>query len=199
MIQNDFIMHVKDDKKVIFQRPFLNDEKKLVFLYCDSFSQFSNVEFVLDERKRALEIKHPDMTRRVYLLLKGNERMLKEAIQTKEEILNLLRDYTKRLRNGKEKVVLFLNKNTTYPYYFSTESILLHNDKSSKFVQGFLYFVNQHFKNSNIDFEFDSFDHMQKRLNEYFKEEDLTKFEKSKIDNTEVYTISFKDFLKLLH
>lgn len=197
MTVKTFTMNANGNK-IVFGRPYLNDNKELTFKDCNAFNRIASMEFVLCESNQKIELRHPDSNKKVFLLLKGNERLLKEATKEKEEILNLLRQFTKNLQSGTEKVIVKYAGIKEYPYYFSTEMIEQHEIRSSKFTAGFLYFVNQRLKDANVDMQFDKFDAMQMRLGEYFKSAGFEQFKSEQIDGEKVYTTSFNHFVQLL-
>lgn len=191
--------HMKaNGKEIVFSRPYLNDSKELTFKHCSEFDRFPNMEFILCEKKQSIELRVPNSKKKVFLLLKGNERLLKEATEEKESIMNLLREFTKNLKTGKEKVIVRDTGSKEYPYYFSTDMIEEYGNRSCKFFAGFIYFLNQRLEEANVEFKFVEFDAMQKRLGEHFKSVGFDQFQPEQIGSEEVYTISFSQFVRLL-
>lgn len=193
-----FNMKAKDGKLVQFGRPYVNDNKELTFLYCSEFTNFPNTEFVFCEKKQSIELRHPGSKKKVFLLLKGNEHLLNEATKEKKEIMDLLRDYTQKLTEGTEKVMVVETQSKEYPYYFTTEMIEEHGIRSCKFVAGLIYFLNKRLKEAKVDFKFDNFDSMQKRLGEHFKAVGFDQFQPEQKNGETVFTISFSQFVRLL-
>ena len=192
-----FNVKTQDGKEIVFSRPYVNDEKELTFLNCNEFTRFPNMQFVLSENNQSIELRHPNSKKKVFLLLKGNEHVFNEASKDKETILNLLRVYTKSLKTGSEKIIV-KETQTDYPFYFTTATIEENGNLSSKFVAGFIYFLNQKLEEKKIGMNFTSFDQMQLRLGEYFKEVGFDQFQHEKMGDEEVYTISFNQFIALL-
>lgn len=197
MTVKTFTMKAKENE-IIFGRPYLNDQKELAFKDCSAFNGYPSMEFVLCEDIQKIELRHPDSKKKVFLLLKGNERLLKEAIEEKEAIKELLRQFTKNMSNGTEKIIVKLAGIKQYPYYFTTHMMQEHSERSCKFSAGFLYFMNLRLKEANIDMEFDSFDALQERLGEYFRTVGFEKFKPEQIDGEKVYILSFGEFVQLL-
>lgn len=185
-------------KEIMFSRPYLNDDKELTFLHCSAFQRFPNMEFILREKEGAIELRQLDAKKKVLILLKGNEEMLQKAKEKKEEVLNLLRDYTKRLQSGQEKVVVFKTGSKKYPYYFTTETIMEYSTKSCKFVAGFIYFVNLGLKKAGKNIQFDDYDKMQEYFIDHFKDSNFKEFHRESIDKEEVLSIPFNQFVQLL-
>jgi hypothetical protein len=186
------------EKEIIFSRPYLNDNKELTFRNCSEFTRFPNMEFVLCEGSQSIELRNPGSKKKVFLLLKGNEHLLKEASKEKENIMDLLRDFTKSLSSGMEKVIVRETKNKEYPYYFTTHMIEEHGDRSCKFVAGFIYFLNQRLKEAKVDFQFDDFSAMQQRLGQHFQSVGLDQFQAEPVGGELAFTISFSQFVRLL-
>lgn len=111
--------------------------------------------------------------------------------------MDLLKEYTKKLQAGTEKVIVF-SIGGKVPYLFTTESIQKYGELSCKFVSGFLYFVNKRLKEKNIPLQFSSYDEMQLRFNEFFKETKMQDFKSGKWENEEVWMLPFKNFIDLL-
>lgn len=185
-------------KEIVFSRPYLNDQKELTFLHCSEFSRFPNMKFVLREEEKSIELCEPTSKKKVFLLLKGNDNLLKNATEKKESILDLLRSYTKRLKLGEEKILVFVTGNKKYPYYFTTVTVLDHGSQSSKFIAGFMYFINQHLSEKGETLQFEKFDDMQHRLSGHFSGVGFKEFDSEQVDGKEVYAISLKKFLELL-
>lgn len=169
-------------------RPYLNDERQLMFLYCSEFIGFPGLQFILNESKKALEIRE-SIKRKVFILLKGeNEEFFHCAIKVKQEIMNLLRIYTKSLQTGTEKVLVFETGIEECPYYFVSNTTLDYGVYSVKFEKGFMYFINEKYQNIT------DFMEMQKFLSLKFKKMDKDRF-KTQQNGEMFYEMTFKDLL----
>ncbi|MBP1309288.1 hypothetical protein JOD82_002308 [Paenibacillus sp. 1182] len=138
--------------RITFSRPYLNNEKELTFLYCSEFIKCPALEFVLNEEKKAIEIR--DLKgQKVLILLKGsNTTFLGQALKMKEEILSKLKKYTQDLKTGKEIIFIFETTDAKCPYFFTSHSLLEAGQYSIKFEVGLNYFLNQHASKDLPDF-----------------------------------------------
>lgn len=160
--------HGVENQSVVFDRPYLNEERQMSFLYCNAFTNFPLASFFLDEESNYLVIKEEGKKRKVCIRLDGNEEFAKKVQLEKEEILSLLRDYTKRLQTGKEIVIVRETGLQDFPYYFTTETIEKQGHRSSKFFTGFFYFINQQLKECGDGFDMSNFDETQLRLGQMY-------------------------------
>lgn len=176
-------------------RPYLNDERQLMFLHCSEFVRFPSLQFILNESMKALELRESQSTKKVFIQLKGeNEEFYHRAIKVKQEIMNLLRQYTHLLQTGKEKVLVFETGFEECPYYFISHTTLDHGIYSIKFEKGFMYFINEKYKNE--DNKFTDFMEMQKFLSAQFQKIDKERF-KTQQNGETFYEMTFKDLLNI--
>ncbi|ADO59411.1 hypothetical protein [Paenibacillus polymyxa] len=149
---NELVLSGRRNHKVIFSRPYLNNEKELTFLYCSEFIKYPTLEFVLNEDKKAIEIRNLKGRKMLILLQDSNTTFLRQALKMKEEILSKLKKYTQDLKTGKEIIFIFETADSNYPYFFTSNTLLEAGQYSIKFEVGLNYFLNQHASKDLPDF-----------------------------------------------
>lgn len=188
-----YILHGIEKQSVIFNRPYLTEDREMSFHYCNAFTNFPSASFVVNEEKKHLAIQEQGKSRKVFIRLNGNEDFLSVVQREKEEILELLREYTKRLQLGKEIVIVRETGLSDYPYFFTTETIENHGHRSSKFVTGFFYFINQQLKESGAGISLHDFDEAQIQLGKLFNRESV-RIKSKERDGMQEMSISFGTF-----
>lgn len=197
LLQENFVLKAKNGQEVIFSRPYLNDNKELVFLSCNAFQQSSpKATFKLNETDQAIEIVLKDKKRVLILLREENVTFFEKALKAKDEILNRIRDYMKVLQNGKEKIYIFETGFEECPYFFTSQTILDYGEYSIKFEKGLMYFINEKAKMAKKSVIFTDFMEMSKTLSENFLNARKDKF-RSNQDDDNHYEMTFGDLLKI--
>ncbi|MFF2531424.1 hypothetical protein ACFVS2_21190 [Brevibacillus sp. NPDC058079] len=193
LLTQDFKLTGQNDKKVIFTRPYLNDQRELMFLFCSEFNRFPNLHFVLNEEKKAIEIRQ-EGSKRVYILLRGmNDSFYEQALNTKNDILDRLRKYTQALKTGKEKIYVFETGIKDCPYYFTSITILECGEYSIKFEKGLMYFLNEQGRKEK---PVNDFMEMQKLLSEKFSKVKKDRYKVTKNEET-YYEMTFGELYQI--
>ncbi|WPS85347.1 hypothetical protein SMD22_01585 (plasmid) [Brevibacillus halotolerans] len=193
ILTKDFVLTGENGQKIIFSRPYLNDQKELMFLYCSEFFKFPKLQFVLNEEEKAMELRH-EGSKRVFILLQGaNHSFFEQAMKAKEIILDRLRKYTQALRTGKEKIYVFKTGIKECPFYFTSSTILENGEYSVKFEKGLMYFLNEQGKKENPVTDFMD---MQKILSGKFSKLKKDKFTVTKDEETH-YEMTFGELYQI--
>jgi hypothetical protein len=186
----DFILTGLNNKKIIFSRPFLNNDRELMFLHCSEFLQFPKIQFFLNEEKKAIEIRSQGNKSGLILLREMNQGFFEKAMQAKEFILNELRKYTQNLKSGKEKIYIFDSISKESPFYFVSNTLYELGQYSIKFEVGLLYFLNEQGKN-NLEFN-----EMQKNLSSKFAKINKNRYKVQKNEDS-YYEMTFGELYQI--
>lgn len=197
--KEQFILKVKD-KNVVLERPFLNEEKKVVFGYSNLFSNFP-AQFVVNEKERTMEILSlsPFYSSKIKIhLTDENIPFLKKVYQWKQKMIKDLIIYAEKLKSDKEVVWIWETNREYCPYFFTTPTIIQKGCLTSKYISAFLYAIKQKVKELNKSFTFESYDDMQKKMSEFFISAPKGEYRTIKIDNQEIYELSLSEMISLL-
>lgn len=191
-------MKAKDGKMIVFSRPYLNENKELAFLDCSEAQRFPNIQFILNEKKEAIELRKPQSKKQVFLLLKDdNKELLKDAQTIKKEIMKELVQYTNRLTKDEEPIWVWETNVEEYPYFFTTPTIIDLSYRSSKFVAGLLYFLNEKAKKAGKSCSFEDYNDMQRKLGEAFSVAPKEDVKIESMQGEKTYIVTMKELLDL--
>lgn len=192
LLTETFEMTGLNGKQIVFSQPYLTDEKELEFRNCSKFVHFPKLRFILNEERKALELRQEGM-RTALILLTGNEAFLEKAKKAKDEIVKDVVSYSNTLKSGKEKIVVLSTGLEELPFYFTSNTILERGVYSIKFEKGLIHYLNLHVKK---EFPFSDFMEIQKELSNKFAQANVDRF---KVENQGDlhYEMQFSDLLKI--
>lgn len=192
LLTEEFEMTGLKGKKITFSQPYLTDEKELEFRHCSEFVRFPELKFILNEKRKALELRQ-DGKKTYLILLTGNEAFFEKAMKVKEEIVKDVVNYSNNLKSGKEKIVVLSTGFEELPFYFTSNTILEKGFYSIKFEKGLIHYLNLHVKK---EFPFSDIMEIQEVLSNKFAQANIDRF---KVENQgdSHYEMQFSDLLKI--
>ena len=195
LLREDFILKAKDGRKICFNRPYINDDKQLEFLFCSHFNAIPNTTYVLNERDVTIEIKAKGY-QKVVIKLKGHyEAFYHKALKAKEEIMKLIKDFMQSLLSGKEQIFVYETGNRECPYFFTSQSIMNNGEFSIKFEKGLMYYISSSKKNADNAMVFADINDLNKLLSQKFNP---IRKEWRVVQDQEVhYEMPFSELLKI--
>jgi len=191
--KSNVVFEGKNQTSLIFTQPYLNDNKELIFKYCNL--RFPSAQFVLNETEKAIEIRNMG-TQVLFKMGNGHLEEYEEFINVKKKILSDLKTLGQRLMAGTEQIVVYdLGKSN---FFFSTNTILDNAQYSCKYNKALIYCVNEQIKKLGKPDRFNDESELQLGLGKAFKKSEYKKFSKSTIGGEIVYLVSLKDIISFL-
>ncbi|WCK56988.1 hypothetical protein PP175_27750 (plasmid) [Aneurinibacillus sp. Ricciae_BoGa-3] len=123
---------------VTFYLPFLNDNRQLQFNFC---SAFQGADYIVDEDKKAVEIRRRDKSTFIYFS-KRDEQKFDQVMRVKQEILIDLRRLNQNFSTGKESLYAIESKDERYPFLITSPSIIDNGRFSIKYNKAIMYYIN---------------------------------------------------------
>lgn len=177
-----------------FSQPYLNNDKELIFNNCSLNRELSNAHFVLNEEKKAIEIR--GYAKKAFLLLDNdNISLYNEMIEMKKMILNNIQKFSKQMEIGSEKIYVFKSGES---YYFTTPTLLDNTKFSIKFTKGLEYWLKRYIELSGKKITLNSYSDLQEYLSKAFINVDKTNYVKSTWNEFVYYDLSLNDLLEVV-
>lgn len=196
-LQKEFYLFGQDGEKVVFRKPYLDDQKELTFLECEGLPKKGYSGIYLNEDKKALEFRDLSNGRKMLIHLQGkNEVLYREAVEAKRVLIEDVINFLKGLQSGKESLVIYQMNSNSFPLFITTETLAVRVPYSSKYTTGLLYCVNEQLKKHGKT-PFASYNEMQQDLIQAFSGNLTNEFKKVEQGKEAYYTISLPKLVEI--
>ncbi|MDF2879561.1 MAG: hypothetical protein K0R54_118 [Clostridiaceae bacterium] len=186
----------KNDFKLEFSEPYLNDDREIIFKNSSLLCKLPNSEIIVNEDKKALEIRSYD--KKILISLDNYKAEMQEILSIKKLILKDLSILLKNYKEGNENIIAFNFEEENYPFYITTPTILKNGHYSIKYEKGLEYWIKERAMQLGKKLQFIDFNDLQKRAGMALAKANLKAFKKEKKQNYEYYCISFDELINLL-